>query len=166
MATESMCVGCCAGDRGNVFSEVRPVVDQDALSSRLSALENYLAELRSIRGRSREEFVSEPALHHLAERLLQLACECVLDVVHHIIADLGLRQPTSYKDAIDVLREQGLLTDELGAQLKAWMGFRNVLVHFYLKIDHGRSYDAIVQDLSQLEEFTRSMAKLLEAGDG
>jgi hypothetical protein len=44
------------------------VADRDALSSRLDALENYLAELRSFQSVRHEEFVREPALHHLAER--------------------------------------------------------------------------------------------------
>jgi hypothetical protein len=50
------------------------MVDRAVLSSRLSALEDYLAALRPFRTRSREEFVREPALHHLAERYLHVAC--------------------------------------------------------------------------------------------
>ena len=40
----------------------------------------------------------EPGLHHLAERFLHLACECVLDIAHHIISDEGYRQPETYRD--------------------------------------------------------------------
>ena len=138
------------------------MVDRDALSARLDALESYLAELRTLGGRTREEFVREPALHHLAERYLQLACECVLDLTHHVISDQGYRQPSSYRDAIEVLREEGLLVDDLAGRLKEWMGFRNVLVHFYLNVDHGRSYDAIRDDLGDLDAFARQMAQLLE----
>jgi len=137
------------------------MVDGDALSSRLSALDGYLAELRTFRARSREEFVREPAIHHLAERYLHLACECILELAHHVIADLGLRQPTSYPDAMEVLREEGILTDDLAARMAAWMGFRNVLVHFYLSIDHSRVHEAITSGLSDLEDFARSMAALL-----
>lgn len=138
------------------------MVDREKLSTRLDALESYLAELRSFRGSSREEFVHEPALHHLAERYLELACECVLDIAHHVIADQGYRQATSYRDAIDVLREEGLIDEDLAARLKEWMGFRNVLVHFYVDIDHGRAYDAIQEDLGDLENFAALMARLFE----
>jgi uncharacterized protein YutE (UPF0331/DUF86 family) len=115
------------------------VVDRDTLSARLNALEGYLAELDSFRPRSREEFVREPGLHHLAERFLHLACECVLDTAHHVIADLGYRQPSSYKDTMEVLREQGLID-----------------------ADHGRSHDAILHDLGDLRAFAAAMAKLLD----
>ena len=137
------------------------MADRDALSSRLDALENYLAELRSFQSVRREEFVNEPALHHLAERFLHLACESVLDIAHHVIADRGYRQAKSYKDAMDVLRDEGLIDRELAERLKGWMGFRNVLVHLYLDIDHGRSHDAIREDLGDLERFAVAMSRLL-----
>jgi uncharacterized protein YutE (UPF0331/DUF86 family) len=137
------------------------VVDRDALSSRLDALESYLTELRSFQSVSREDFVREPALHHLAERFLHLACESALDIAQHVIADQGYRQAQSYKDAMDVLCEEGLIGRDLADRLKGWMGFRNVLVHLYLAIDHGRTYDAIRDDLGDLEQFAAAMAPLL-----
>lgn len=140
------------------------MVDRHALSSRLDALEGYLAELRSFQSVSREDFVREPALHHLAERFLHLASESVLDIAHHVISDQGYRQAQSYKDSMDVLCEEGLIGRSLADQLKAWMGFRNVLVHLYLEIDHSRTYDAIYDDLGDLEQFATAMARLLEAG--
>jgi len=124
-------------------------------------LEGYLAELRPFRDVRREEFVRELAMHHLAERFLHLACECILDIAQHVIADQGYRQATSYKDAMDVLCEEGLLDRDLADRLKGWMGFRNVLVHLYLTIDHGRTYDAIRDDLSDLGQFAVAMARLL-----
>lgn len=138
------------------------MVDQRKLSSRLDALESYLVELRSFRELSREEFVREPALHHLAERYLHLACESVLDIAHHVISDEGYRQGTSYRNAIEVLAEEKLIDNDLSERLKDWMGFRNVLVHLYLDIDHGRTYDAIQQDLGDLEAFASRMARLLQ----
>lgn len=137
------------------------MVDRQKLSARLSALEGYLAELRSFGGRSREEFVREPALHHLAERFLHLACECVLDIAHHLVSDSGYRQPANYRDAMEVLREEGVLDADLAERLKRWMGLRNVLVHLYLEIDHGRIHDAIREDLNDLERFASLAARWL-----
>lgn len=137
------------------------MVDRDTLSSRLDALETYLAELRAFSTGGRDQFVREPALHHLAERYLHLACESVLDISHHVIADQGYRQPGSYKDAFDVLQQEGVLEDDLARRLKLWMGLRNLLVHLYLEIDHGRTYDAISEDLGDLQAFASLMARLL-----
>jgi uncharacterized protein YutE (UPF0331/DUF86 family) len=139
------------------------LVDRDTLSSRLSALGTYVAELRTFGKVSRDEFVREPALHHLAERYLHLACESVLDIAQHVISDEGYRQPDSNKQAIEILREEGVLDDDLAERLKRWMGFRNLLVHLYLEIDHGRAYDAIVEDLGDFDAFATQMGRFLRA---
>lgn len=124
-------------------------------------MESYLAELRSFREVSREQFTAEPALHHLAERYLHLACEAVLDIAQHVIADQGYPQASSYRNAIEVLEEEGLIDEDLSGRLQRWMGFRNILVHLYLEIDHSRVYDAIREDLGDLEGFAARMARFL-----
>jgi len=141
---------------------MRTLVDQDTLASRLQALDGYLAELEGFRRYDRGHFVESPELYHLAERYLHLACECVLDVAHHVISDTGLRQPKSYREVMTVLEEAGLIEHGLTERLQKWMGFRNILVHFYLEIDHGISYDTIQDELGDLRQFATRMAKLLD----
>lgn len=140
------------------------MVDAHALSSRLSALENYLVELEAFRSVSEQKFVEEPALHHLAERYLHLACECVLDAAQHLISDKGFRQPENYREVMEVLGEEGVLEPALAERLQDWMSFRNVLVHLYLKIDHHQSYAAIRDDLGDLQAFLERMSPFLDAG--
>ena len=137
------------------------MVDRDVLSARLSALESYLSELRGFRDRSEDEFVRERALHALAERFLHLSCEAVADIAHHVIADQCYRHPATYKEAVEVLREEGLIEQDLAERLTKWMGFRQVLVHLYLAIDHHQTWAAIQEDLGDLEEFAAAMARLL-----
>ena len=138
------------------------MVDQDVLSSRLNALEGYLSELEGFARWSREDFLGDPHRHHLAERFLHLACESVLDMAQHVISDMGYRQPVDYRDTMEVLREEGVLDDALAERLKGWMGLRNVLVHLYLKIDHGLAYDVIRHELGDLEEFAARMSRFLD----
>ncbi|HEX2254184.1 MAG TPA: DUF86 domain-containing protein [Thermoanaerobaculia bacterium] len=138
------------------------MVDQDVLASRLSALERYRAKLETFRRFSREEFLEDEDVHQLAARYLQLACECILDLTQHVVAQMGFRQPRDYKDAMEILREEGILQPELAERLKGWMGFRNVLVHLYLDTDHRRCLEAIHHELGDLDAFAARMATLLE----
>lgn len=138
------------------------MIDQHVLASRLSTLEGYRAKLASFERYTREEFLEDEDVHQLAARYLQLACECMLDMAQHVIGQQGFRQPTDYKDAIEVLREEGVLDDDLAGRIKGWMGFRNVLVHLYLQTDHGQSYATIQHELGDLDEFAACMATFLE----
>ncbi len=54
-----------------------------------------------------------------------------------------------------------MIDGDLAERLKRWMGFRNILVHFYLAIDHGRVYDAMQEDLGDLEAFAANMSRFL-----
>jgi uncharacterized protein YutE (UPF0331/DUF86 family) len=137
------------------------VVDADILRRRLDALRGYLARLERFKTVDRGEFSAEPDTHHLAERYLHLAVESALDIANHLIADAGLDAPETYRDAFAILVRGSVLEAELGKRLQSWAGFRNVLVHAYLAIDHGLSWDAIQHDLEDLRAFAAVAAQRL-----
>jgi uncharacterized protein YutE (UPF0331/DUF86 family) len=110
-----------------------------------------LEKVRAFRETSEEEFAGEPALHDLAERYLHLAVEACLDLANHWIADRALRTPDANRDTFTVLEEAGELPADLADRLRGWAGFRNILVHEYLTIDHAIAWRAIRDELGDLE---------------
>jgi uncharacterized protein YutE (UPF0331/DUF86 family) len=99
------------------------------------------------------EFVREPALHHLAERYLHLAIEACLDLANHWIAQQGLPAPDANRDTFTMLETAGEIPSALAERLRGWAGFRNILVHEYLAIDHAIAYRAIRDESSDLTDF-------------
>lgn len=140
---------------------VRPVVDAEILRRRIDVLLRYVDRLEQFSSIPRITFVRDPDTHHLAERYLHLAMESVLDIANHLIADAGLELPETYRDAFVILARHGVLEGELGKRLQLWAGFRNVLVHAYLAIDHGMAWDAIANDLGELRQFAAVAAARL-----
>jgi uncharacterized protein YutE (UPF0331/DUF86 family) len=120
-----------------------------------------LKKIKAFRKTTREEFVAQPAIHDLAERYLHLAVECVLDLSNHLLASESIGTPETYKDSFFMLSKAGHLPVDLAAKLASWAGFSNILVHEYLAIDHGLTWDAIQKDLADLEEFHRWAAEKL-----
>ncbi|HEX5661330.1 MAG TPA: DUF86 domain-containing protein, partial [Polyangiales bacterium] len=137
------------------------VVDAIVLRRRLDALLGYLDRLERFRAIERATFITDSDTHHLAERFLHLAMESVLDIANHLIADASLEAPETYRDAFHVLARHGVITAELAEPMQRWAGFRNVLVHAYLEIDHGISYDAIEHELDVLRVFAAVAAARL-----
>ncbi len=127
------------------------MVDVETYSRRLEALDSYLHRARRLAEVAEQEFLADPAIHDLAERYLHLAVEAALDLANHWIAERGLRTPESNRDTFAVLEEAGEIDRALGARLRGWAGFRNVLVHEYTSIDHRLAYRAIHDDLPDLE---------------
>lgn len=129
------------------------MVDVEIFSRRLDALESYLGRLRSLGEAAEPEYLAEPGIHDLAARYLHLAIEASIDVANHWIADQGLRTPDSNRDTFTVLEEAGELEAALADRMRGWAGFRNVLVHEYVNIDHRIAYAAIRDELDELVEF-------------
>lgn len=141
------------------------MVDREIFSRRLEALRGYLGKLAAFPEVGEDEFVREAALHDLAERYLHLAVEASLDLANHWIAERGLRTPDANRDTFTVLEEAGELPADLAERLRGWAGFRNILVHEYLAIDHGIAWRAIRDELGDLEDLARWAAEKLVAAD-
>lgn len=139
------------------------MVDRESFSRRLEALRGYLADLAAFREASEQEFVAEPALHHLAERYLHLAIEACLDLANHWIAEKALPTPDADRDTFTVLEKEGELTPDAAERLRGWAGLRNVLVHEYVDIDHSITYRAIREELGDLEALADWAAERLAA---
>lgn len=137
------------------------LVDRTTLARRLRALEGLERKLAASAKIPEKEFVEEEGTHDLIERYLHLAVDCLVDIANHILAGRPLKAPESYREAFSLLAREGLIAPELARRLEGWAGFRNVLVHLYLDIDHRRAWQAIQQDLGDLAEFRVAVAALL-----
>jgi uncharacterized protein YutE (UPF0331/DUF86 family) len=137
------------------------LVDREILGKRLAYLEELETDLEGFASVPEAEFVRNRAVHHLAERYLHLAVECMIDVANHLLAQRSLAVPDTYKEAFDLLAREGIITDALATRLRGWAGFRNVLVHLYIDIDHGISWRVIQNERGDLTAFRRAVAALM-----
>jgi uncharacterized protein YutE (UPF0331/DUF86 family) len=140
------------------------MVEADVLRRRVDALLGYLENLERFAATDRATFAATPDTHHLAERYLHLAVEAALDIANHVIAARAYEAPETYRDAFAILGRHGVISTDLASRLQAWAGLRNILVHGYLDVDHGLTWDAIAQDLDDLRSLARTAADLLGPG--
>jgi uncharacterized protein YutE (UPF0331/DUF86 family) len=137
------------------------LVDREVLDRRLARVEELLTRLRQLAGVAREEYLREAGLQAQAERWLQLCAESVLDLAAHVIADSGLRTPTTYRESFQILREAGVLEEALAKQMERWAGLRNVLVHLYLDVDQDILFDILQDDLGQVQAFVQAVVRFV-----
>jgi uncharacterized protein YutE (UPF0331/DUF86 family) len=118
-------------------------VDAALLRRRLRALERYVRVLRELGARGRDAFLVDEALQDRVERNAQLAAQTCTDVALHIVAASGRASPETYADALRALADLGIVTAELADRLAGAARLRNILVHGYLDVDHGRLFDEL-----------------------
>jgi uncharacterized protein YutE (UPF0331/DUF86 family) len=124
------------------------------IERRLDELSERLARLQPLSDRDRIEFDQDPYLRDIVERNLEIAAQCCIDISHRIISLEGARKPVDYYDAILSMGELGVLPAEFARHLPPLAGFRNILVHEYVRLD----WDQVVRALHRLEDLERFAA--------
>ena len=92
---------------------------------------------------------------------IQRACEASIDLAMHVISEKKLGVPQSSRDGFDVLNKNNLIDDKLNKNLKAMVGFRNIAVHDYKKIEIKIVQMIIERHLEDFKELIYYMNKLI-----
>ena len=152
-----------AGER---LAERHHVLRPEAVRERLLRLEEVIScleELRRLDARALREGFREV---WVVERGLQLGAEIVLDVGNHILsAHFGV-SAQDYEDIITQLGAHNVIGVSLREELKGLGGFRNILVHGYLRVDPDRVAHFLQGSPSRFSEFARAVRAWLEKTAG
>lgn len=84
---------------------------------------------------------------------LQRACEASIDAAMHLVRIHKLGVPQESRDAFDMLGEAGMVKPDLRDRLKAMVGFRNIAVHDYRKLNLDIVRAVIEKRLGDFREF-------------
>ena len=126
----------------------------DVVRRKLSAVANYLRDLRRHEGITFEAFMER---HYEVERILELLIMNSSDIIMHLLSSRGEAPPVSYRAAFLRAGEVGIISTELSKNLSMSAGLRNILVHEYEAIDYSVLHNSIP---AALRDFTRLIAEL------
>jgi len=138
------------------------VLDHEAITALLDKLDEYGKILKELQRIPKSEFIADYHVYGLAERYLQLSIECLFDIGRLIIAGLGLQKPNRHQEIIEILWEAEVVSTNLASKLQGIAGFRNILVHNYLKINHNLVYENLQKGVTDFEDFAREIAEFLQ----
>lgn len=138
------------------------MVDQILVERFLSDIRSTVRELREATDITWERYQTNTRDRRFVERTLHILIEACIDVVQHIIADEQFREPASYRDAFAVLVEQGILSTDDLPTFQNMVSFRNLLVHYYERIDDAIVFGIFSQHLSDFELFIDRITAFLQ----
>ncbi|HYX21467.1 MAG TPA: DUF86 domain-containing protein [Thermoanaerobaculia bacterium] len=131
------------------------------LAERLLELRRHLDHLRELRPRvsRREDLERDLSLHNDVLFSLLTVCQLVIDIAGELSARRG--DPfEDYTQAIRNLATDARFRPDLVRLLEPLAGFRNVLIHAYVKLDMERVREAL-DNLQPVEEFLEAV-RLME----
>ena len=91
---------------------------------------------------------------------IQRACEAVIDLGMHVIAEKGLGIPQMSRDTFEILQDNRIITSEMSERLKAMIGFRNIAIHNYQRLNLKIIQAIIEKDMEDLLSFTDVILKI------
>jgi uncharacterized protein YutE (UPF0331/DUF86 family) len=91
---------------------------------------------------------------------IQRACEAVIDLGMHVIAERGLGIPQTSRDTFEILQDNKIITPEMCERLKAMIGFRNIAIHNYQRLNLKIIQAIIEKDMEDLLSFTDVILKI------
>jgi uncharacterized protein YutE (UPF0331/DUF86 family) len=89
---------------------------------------------------------------------LQRACEQAIDAACREVSRLGLGVPADSADAFSLLQRERLLSPPLGERMRRMVGFRNVAVHEYRRLDPAVVRTVVEHRLGDFEDLCRELS--------
>lgn len=138
------------------------VLRPDSLRERLLKLEEIVSQLEALGRLDGDALRDSVRTAWSAERGLQLGAEVVLDIGNHILsAHFGVTAQ-DYEDIITQLARHRVIDDAARRQLRGLGGFRNILVHGYLRIDPERVAGHLAKAPRDFTAFARQVRTWLD----
>lgn len=86
---------------------------------------------------------------------LERACQAAIDLGAWVVARHRLGNPTSSREIFELLHQAGWIEDDLTTSLIGMVGFRNIAVHDYARLNLDIVRHIIQHRLSDLDAFSR-----------
>jgi len=136
--------------------------DERGILDHLRELSESLKDWKRYQSIPLEELHTDRDKRNMVLHALLISIQSAIDIANHIIAEKGLRKPSTYRESFEILYEEGLIPKALSEKLSDLAGFRNVLVHIYWRLDIDAVYGVLQNDFAALKEFERIVKKLLQ----
>lgn len=137
-------------------------LDKEIIQERLAKLEHVVQKLESEKPRSIEELASNDTLSDATLYRLQVGIEAIVDIGNHILTEVYGHRSETYKDTILELGSRGIIPKEFAHENADMAGFRNVIVHHYVKVDFEKVYHYLTKAPAIFRQFAEAFDRFLE----
>jgi uncharacterized protein YutE (UPF0331/DUF86 family) len=135
------------------------MVIKEVLYRKIGALERHLGRIREKRVVGLSEFLDDLDRQESLLFNLQMAIQNCIDITSHVVNEEGLGIAGSVNELFYLLQERGILDHDLTERMVRPVGFRNLLVHEYGKVDLDIVYRVAQHDIQDMELFIKTIMK-------
>ena len=133
------------------------MVDKDLILAKAGSVRKRLSRIASKRQTDIESFKEDLDSQEIVLFNLQMAIQDCIDIAAHIIGEKGWGVPGSTNEMFYLLEENDFVNRDLTEKMVKCVGFRNLLVHAYSRIEVDRVFEITHKDIHDLEVYLKSI---------
>ena len=137
------------------------MVDKDLILAKAGSVKKHLNRIFEKRNTDLRTFLKDIDIQESMLFNIQMAVQNCIDIAAHIISDEGFGVPGSTNEMFYLLEENGYLGNELTEKMVKAVGLRNLVVYEYSKIDLDRVFEVAQKDITDLNEYLKSIFEKL-----
>jgi uncharacterized protein YutE (UPF0331/DUF86 family) len=92
-----------------------------------------------------------------------MAIQNLIDIGGHILAAIGENNINNYTDILQKLGENKIIPKDFSDKITGMAGFRNILLHEYIKTDLEKVYNVLIENLSDFSQFIDYIKRYLSS---
>ena len=127
----------------------------DVLLNKIAIIERCVARVRDEYADDEANLLSNQTRQDAIILNLQRACEASIDLAMHLVRIHHLGIPQETREAFALLRDAQRLPADLAERMARMVGFRNIAVHDYRKLDLQIVKSIVTTRLDDFLQFTR-----------
>lgn len=133
------------------------------IKMKLRELEQNLIFLKQVSYEINKENLKDDMIRYWGiERGIQISIECIIDIANIIISVSDRGKPDTYRESMLMLSELGVVPKEFSKRLANMIGFRNILVHDYTRLDPEIIINVLKIDIEDFIKYNVEINKWLE----
>jgi uncharacterized protein YutE (UPF0331/DUF86 family) len=130
------------------------------IKTKLESLRKCLDRIVLKKPKTLEDLLQDIDAQDIIALNLERSVQLCVDIANHILSSLDDAPAMSMSESFERLSEKGIIQEELGRNLKKAVGFRNLSVHAYDKIDWQLVWNILEGDLNDLVRFLQCVESL------
>jgi len=133
------------------------MVKQEIIIAKLSNINKNLERIKGKKAISFAKFVSNKDIQDIIIFNLQNSIQGCTDLASHIVADNGWGVSGSMAGLFDILFEHKVITDKTRKFMRQMVGFRNIIVHEYAKLDMKIAHQVYTDRINYFRKYLKEI---------
>ena len=133
------------------------MVDKDLILAKAGSVKSHLNRVYEKRNVDLDNFIKDIDRQESILFNIQTAVQNCIDIAAHIISEESFGVPGSTTEMLYILEKNGYLDNDLTQKMVKAVGFRNLIVHEYGKIELEQVYKIAQDDINDVNEYLKAI---------